>query len=331
MKLIIPMAGMGTRLRPHTLTTPKPLINVYGKPIVFHLIEEIKKVLKEEIEEIAFVVGRFGSKVEDSLIKVAKDFGSKGKIYYQDEPKGTAHAVYCAKNAMDGKVVIAFADTIFKSDLTLDSNQDGIIWVKEVEDPSAYGVVTLNGNYVDGFVEKPKNPVSNKAIIGIYYFKDGPGLLVEIELLIKNNITVKGEYQLTDALENLRKSNKKIGIGNVDVWMDCGSKETLINTSIDLLKIYGTFFGMNVKNENSVIIDPCFIGDNVEINGSVIGPFVSIDNDSIINGCVLKNTMVMKESKIENVCLDNSIVGNKCQVKKEPNNINIGDFSHIEK
>ena len=330
MKLIIPMAGMGTRLRPHTLTTPKPLISVYGKPIVFHLIDEIKKVLQEDIDEIAFVVGKFGDKVEDSLLNVAKDFGSKGKICYQNEPKGTAHAVYCAKEAMDGKVVIAFADTIFKSDLILDSNQDGIVWVKEVEDPSAYGVVTLEDNFVNGFVEKPKGPVSNKAIIGIYYFKDGPGLLRELEYLITNNITVKGEYQLTDALENLRKKNYKIGIGNVDVWMDCGSKETLLKTSNDLLKINGTFFGKNIERKNSSIIEPCYIGENVKISGSVIGPFASIDENSIVTNSVVIDSIIMKNSSVNNICIENSIIGNNCQVNNVPKDVNLGDFSCIK-
>ncbi|MBN1185115.1 MAG: hypothetical protein JXB49_22705 [Bacteroidales bacterium] len=327
MKLIIPMAGMGTRLRPHTLTTPKPLIKVYGKAIVFHLIDEILNVMKEEIEEIAFVVGHFGETIEKSLIDVAKSFGSKGKIYYQEQPKGTAHAVYCAKDALDGKVVVAFADTIFKSKSKIDSNKDGIIWVKEVKNPSAYGVVTLENEFVSGFVEKPKTPVSNKAIIGIYYFNDGKALLKEIEYLIKNKVTVKGEYQLTDALENLRKKGKKLSIGYVDNWMDCGSKETLLNTSKQLLDLNGSFFAENSTKDDSVIIEPCYIGKDVTIKSSTIGPYVSVGEGSYIESTIISDSLVMGNCNVLESNIKNSILGNNCEVKGIDTICNLGDYS----
>ena len=203
MKIIVPMAGRGSRLRPHTLTVPKPLIPIAGKPIVQRLVEDITKVAGEKIDEIAFIIGDFGSEVEASLIQIAESLGAKGTVYTQDEPLGTAHAIKCAENSMQGDVVVAFADTLFKADFSLDKNSDGVIWVKKVEDPSAFGVVKLDDyGFITDFVEKPKTFVSDLAIIGIYYFKSAEKLMEEINFIMDNKILEGGEYQLTRALEN---------------------------------------------------------------------------------------------------------------------------------
>src|ERR1700754_258452 len=167
MNIIIPMAGMGKRMRPHTLTVPKPLIPIAGKPIVHRLVEDIAGVLNQKIEEIAFIVSRdFGTQVEEDLIAIAEKLGAKGSIYYQEKPLGTAHAIMSAKESMSGPIVVAYADTLFRADFTLDTTADSVIWVKQVEDPSAFGVVKLNGsNEIVDFVEKPKEFVSDLAII----------------------------------------------------------------------------------------------------------------------------------------------------------------------
>ena len=174
MKLIIPMAGKGKRMRPHTLTTPKPLIKIAGKSIVHHLIYEIKEVLTEPLEEINFVIGRFGDQVETELKELAKEVGAKPVISYQDDPLGTAHAVYCAEKSLNGNVIVAFSDTLFKANFKLDTKSDGIIWTKRVKNPSSFGVVKKDKqDFVEGFVEKPSTFVSDEAIIGVYYFKKG--------------------------------------------------------------------------------------------------------------------------------------------------------------
>jgi glucose-1-phosphate thymidylyltransferase len=173
MRIIIPMAGMGKRMRPHTLTVPKPLIPIAGKPIVQRLVEDIVKVCGEPVEEVAFIIGDFGKEVEQKLIAIAEAEGAKGSIYYQDQPLGTAHAILCAQESMKGKTVVAFADTLFKADFKLDTEQEGIIWVQKVEDPKPFGVVKLDSNgSITDFVEKPEHFVSDLAIIGIYYFKE---------------------------------------------------------------------------------------------------------------------------------------------------------------
>src|SRR5262245_41773209 len=190
MKIIVPMAGMGKRMRPHTLTIPKPLIPVAGKPIVQHLVEDITKVCHEPVDEIAYVIGDFGKEVEKNLISIAEAQGARGSIYYQDKPLGTAHAILCAAPSLTGKIVIAFADTLFKTDVIADTqNSDGIIWVSKIDDPRMFGVVKLDADgTITDFVEKPQTFISDLAIIGIYYIRDGEYLKNELHYLIDNNI-----------------------------------------------------------------------------------------------------------------------------------------------
>jgi len=233
MRIIVPMAGRGSRLRPHTLTIPKPLIPIAGKPIVHRLVEDIAGVINQKIEEIAFIIHEdFGTQVEKDLIAIAEKLGSKGTIYYQNEALGTAHAIMCAKESMKGPLVVAYADTLFRADFTLDTTADSVIWVKQVEDPSAFGVVQLNEkNQIIDFVEKPNHFVSDLAIIGIYYFKSGETLREELQYLLDNEIVKGGEYQLTDALENMKVKGMKFVPGQVDEWMDCGNKNVTVETN----------------------------------------------------------------------------------------------------
>ncbi|MFB0997211.1 MAG: nucleotidyltransferase family protein, partial [Flavobacteriales bacterium] len=219
MKIIVPMAGRGSRLRPHTLTVPKPLLPVAGKPIVQRLVEDIAKVSDENIDEIAFIIGDFGTETEEQLKEIAKSLGAKGSVYHQDEALGTAHAILCAKYSIEGNVVVAFADTLFRADFKLDTENDGIIWVNQIDNPSAFGVVKLDeeGTITD-FVEKPKEFVSDLAIIGIYYFKRGEKLRNELQYLIDNDIRENGEYQITNALENMKQKGAKFKTGQVTAW-----------------------------------------------------------------------------------------------------------------
>ena len=231
------MAGRGSRLRPHTLTIPKPLIPIAGKPIVQRLVEDISNVCNEKVDEIAFIVGDFGKEVETNLISIAESLGARGSIYFQEEALGTAHAILCAKESLKGNIVVAFADTLFKADFKLDNSSDGIIWVKQIENPSAFGVVKLNSTgEITDFVEKPDTYVSNLAIIGIYYFKSGEQLCNELEYLIDNDIKEKGEYQLTNALENMKNKGVVFRPGEVKEWLDCGNKNVTVATNKKVLE-----------------------------------------------------------------------------------------------
>ena len=334
MKIIVPMAGRGSRLRPHTLTVPKPLIPIGGKPIVQRLVEDIAKVAGENIDEIAFIIGDFGAEVEESLLKIAEKLGAKGSIYVQDKPLGTAHAIKCAEQSMQGDVVVAFADTLFRADFELDTNSDGVIWVKAVEDPSAFGVVKLDDEgYITDFVEKPKEFVSDLAIIGIYYFKSAEKLMEEINYIMDNNISEGGEFQLTTALENLRQKGAKFSLGKVDDWMDCGNKNATVDTNSKILNYEKEEFSKfpdSAKIENSLIIPPCFIGENVEIKNSKIGPFVSIGKNTKVSNSNISNSLIQEDTKINHGILFNSMIGNSAEYYGVSREISLGDYSVLD-
>ena len=332
MKIIVPMAGRGSRLRPHTLTVPKPLVPVAGKPIVQRLVEDITKVCGEPVDEIAFIIGDFGEQVEKDLITVAEGLGAKGSIYHQEEALGTAHAILCAKKSLEGNVVVAFADTLFRADFTLDNSADGIIWVNQIDDPSAFGVVKLDeNNIITDFVEKPKDFVSDLAIIGIYYFKDGNYLKDELQYLIDNNITDKGEFQLTDALENMKKKGTKFVPGKVDEWLDCGNYKATVYTNQRVLEFIKDedIVCHTLKNDGSKIIEPCFIGENVTLKNTTLGPHVSIGDNSTIENSTISNTIIQTNTTIRNSTLNNSMIGNFVKINNNNQELSIGDYNEI--
>ncbi len=331
MKLIIPMAGMGKRMRPHTLSIPKPLIPVAGKPIVQRLVEDISRVCMQHIEEIAFIIHpSFGKDVEQMLLNIASKLGAKGKICYQEEPKGTAHAILCASTSLSGNVIVAFADTLFIADFNLDTSKDSIIWVQKVEDPSAFGVVKLNNDgMITDFVEKPKDFVSDLAIIGIYYFKDGRNLRSELQYLIDNNVIRGTEYQLTDALENMKNKGVKFYIGQVNEWLDCGNKNATVNTNQRLLATYGNEVSKTATCKNATIIEPCCIADDVEIENSVVGPYVSVGAGTKISNSVVSNSIIQTNSTLQHVNITNSMVGNSVKMKKSADELSVGDYNEL--
>ncbi len=334
MQIVIPMAGKGKRMRPHTLTTAKPLIPVGGKPIVQRLVEDITKVCGQKVEEIAFVIGPdFGTDVEQNLIKVAESQGAKGTIHYQTEALGTAHAIMCAKDAIKGKTVVAFADTLFKADFVMDTDQEGVIWVQKIEDPKQFGVVKLNAeNVITDFIEKPQAFISDLAIIGIYYFKDGENLKKELQYLLDNNIKEKGEFQLTNALENMKQKGLKFKPGQVTEWLDCGNKDATVYTNHRVLEFDAgkeSLKGENIKNVNSIIIEPCYIGNNVTLINSVIGPHASIGNGTRVENSVISNSIIQHDAKIKSALLNNSLIGVAAEINGKQLDLSISDYSQI--
>lgn len=327
------MAGMGKRMRPHTLTVPKPLLPIAGKPTVQRLVEDIAKVCNEKIEEVNFIIGRFGAEAEANLIKVAESVGAKGKISYQDEALGTAHAILCAKESLKGKVIVAFADTLFKADFKLDEGNDGTIWVQKIEDPRMFGVVKVDANnIITDFVEKPEEFVSDLAIIGIYYFRDGEYLHKELQYLIDNNIMEKGEYQLTNALENMKQQGAKFIPGRISEWLDCGNKDSSVFTNQRYLEYIKAekLTADSAKITNSVIIQPCYIGENVELKNAVVGPHVSIGNNSSISNSVIKNSIVQTNAKISHAVIENSMFGNFAVYSGKALDLSVGDYNVIK-
>ena len=331
------MAGLGKRMRPHTLTTPKPLIPIAGKPIVHRLVEDIAKVCGQRVEEVAFIIHpSFGAEAEKNLILVAEKIGAKGSIFYQTEALGTAHAIMCAKDALVGNVVVAFADTLFKADFTLDANKDGIIWVQKIDNPSAFGVVKLNENQeITDFVEKPTTFVSDLAIIGIYYFKDGEYLRKNLQYLLDNNIREKGEYQLTNALENMKGEGAKFAIGEVHDWLDCGNKDVTVQTNARYLEFLKSanaeLVAKSAKIINSVIIEPVFIGENAVIENTVLGPHVSVGAGTKIVGSVVSNAIIQENTQIKNANITNTMLGNFVVLEETSKEMSLGDYSNVLK
>ena len=335
MNIIIPMAGVGSRLRPHTLTVPKPLTKIAGKPIVQRLVEDIAGVINEKVNEICFIIGpTFPKNTKEILLEIAKNLNTKGIVVIQKEALGTAHAIYQAKESLKGPCIIAFADTLFKADFTLNPSADGAIWVKKVKDPSAYGVIKLDNGIITDFIEKPEKFVSDLAIIGIYYFKKTEDLRVEIEYLLDNSIKEKGEFQITNALENLKQKGAKFVPGEVTDWMDCGNKDITIKTNTSILqyaqKNNKDLVSDNIVLENSEIIKPCYIGKNTIIKNSIIGPNVSLGTNCVIENSNINNSLIQDKTEIRNADLKNSMIGNKVKYNGNFTSVSIGDYSILE-
>ncbi len=339
MKIIVPMAGRGSRLRPHSLTVPKPLIPVAGQPIVHRLVKDIAKVLDQPISEIAFVLGDpawFGDDVVSSLKDLASSLGAKASIYRQDQPLGTGHAIMCAKDSLSGPAVIAYADTLIRADFNLDPDADAVIWVKQVDQPEAYGVVKLNDKKeIVELVEKPEQFVSDLAVIGIYYFKEVSQLKDQLQTVLDNNIIHGGEYQINDGIKGMMSEGKVFKTGEVSEWMDCGNKAITLETNQRMLGFLKAdaeeqLISDSVKNENSTIIQPCYIGKNVVLKNTTIGPFVSVGSNCIIQDSTVKNSLIQNHTTIKNANLDQAMIGNHVKFDGKFTKISIGDYSVLE-
>jgi glucose-1-phosphate thymidylyltransferase len=339
MKIIVPMAGRGSRLRPHSLTVPKPLIPVAGQPIVHRLVKDIAKVLKQPIEEIAFVLGDpafFGDEVVESLTKLAEDLGAKASIYRQDQPLGTGHAIMSAKPSLSGPAVIAYADTLIRAEFDLDPSADSVIWTKRVDNPEAYGVVKLNSDHnIVELVEKPESFVSDQAVIGIYYFKDVAVLKEKLQEVLDENVMNGGEYQINDGIKRMMADGRIFKTGTVDEWMDCGNKVVTLETNARMLGFLAAdneeqLIDDSVVLDNATVIEPCFIGKGTILRNTTVGPYVSIGKDCVIENSTVKNSLIQNQTTIKNATLDEAMIGNHVKYNGEFTKISIGDYTQME-
>ncbi len=335
MHIIIPMAGRGTRLRPHTITQAKPLIPVGGTSIAERLVREIAKVMKQPIDKISFVIKKdFGKETESKLIKIADDIGAIGQINYQVQALGTADAIYSAKDLLDGPVVVAYADTLFKGSFELKPEADSVIWVKKVADPSQFGVVKMKGDIIEGFVEKSIEFVSDLAIIGIYYFKEGAQLKKEIEYLYEQDIKVGGEYQLTTALENMKQNGAVFMPGTVSDWMDFGNPRIAVETNAKILqydqKEGKKMIADDIQLIDSEIIEPCYIAKGVKLINSSVGPFVSLGENCVVENSNIENALIQNNNIFKNADIQNAMIGSHVKYDGNFEFLNIGDYSTLE-
>lgn len=323
MRAIIPVAGLGSRLKPHTYSLPKVLLNVGGKPILGHIVE---KLLEEKIDKATFVIGHLGDQIEEYI--KTKYPQLKSDFVEQEDMLGLGHAIYTAVPTIDDEeIFIILGDTIFDVDLKgVFKDKVTSLGVKEVENPARFGVAIEEDGVITKLVEKPKTPVSNMALVGLYYVSNPKLLEDSLKELMEENIKTKGEFQLTDALQIMIDKGEKITTFPVEGWYDCGKPETLLSTNKYLLNKYGT----NRKIENVVIKDPVFIADDAVVTNSVIGPYTTIGEGCEIDECVIKNSIVSKNSSVNRIVLGDSIIGGNAVVKGNHKRVNTGDSSEIE-
>ena len=338
MKIIVPMAGRGSRLRPHTLTVPKPLLPVAGKPIVEQLVRDIAKIVKQPIEEVAYILGDpafFGDDVVEHLTSISEELGAKTSIYRQLTPLGTGHAIMCAEKSLIGPAVVAYADTLIRADFEIDEKADAQIWVKQVTNPAEYGVVQMNqSGAITELIEKPKEFVSDLAVIGIYYFKEIEELKTQLQQVIDQQITHGGEYQINDGIKGMMANGKRFVPGQVKEWMDCGNKEITVKTNSKVLAFLaeeGTeLVHPSARMENCTLIPPCFVGENTVLKNVTLGPGVSVGANTKITNSTIVNSIIQKSTILENVQLNGAMIGNHVQYNGNFSTISIGDYSVLE-
>lgn len=324
MRAIIPVAGIGTRLRPHTFTTPKVLLNVAGKPILAHIIESLINI---GINKATIITGYMGDRVMDFVYK--KYPGLDVRFVHQEETLGLGHAIWTARKSFAGEpLLIILGDTIFDVDLSfLYDHKCNSLGVKEVNDPRRFGIVIKNDDEkVEKLIEKPENPISNLAIVGIYYIHNSAALNYALNHLIDNNIRTRGEFQLTDALQIMIDNGEYFDTFQVDGWYDCGKPETLLSTNQFLLNKINT----TTSIEGSVVIPPSFISPKARVENSIIGPYASIADEAIVKDTIIRNSIVSYGAQVYNSLLDESIIGNEAYVNGLFQKLNVGDSSTLD-
>ncbi|MDD5086958.1 MAG: sugar phosphate nucleotidyltransferase [Candidatus Nanoarchaeia archaeon] len=323
MKVIIPLAGKGTRLRPHTFSRPKPLLRVAGKAVLGHILDKLKQL---DIEEIIFITGDMQEQIEEY---VNKNYDYKTRYIKQTELLGDGYAINLASKYIKDDVLIIFVDTLFQTDLSKikQIKSDGAVWVQEVDDPRRFGVVVLENSHIKEIIEKPDEPISNLAIIGLYYIKNSELMFHCLDEIIKTNIRSKGEFRLADALGLMIKNDARLEALEVDKWLDCGKPETLLSTNKYLL---GDGFSKEAKTKDSVIIMPVYIEDNVTIENSIVGPYASVASGCVIKNSIVKDSIVGEKAVIQNAALNKSLIGDNAIIKDTFRKLNVGDNSEID-
>jgi glucose-1-phosphate thymidylyltransferase len=322
MKVIIPTAGLGSRLRPHTYSKPKPLVSVAGKPVLGHILDTLSQI---EIEELIFITGYLGEQIEQY---VRKNLDIPARFIEQTELKGQAHAIYLAREVVSGPTLILYVDTIFEADLSklTQTDVDGVIYVKEVEDPRRFGVTFIENGYITKLIEKPDSNISNLAMIGLYYVRDAQQLMRAIETMMERNIQTKGEYYLTDAFQIMLDEGARFTAETVEVWEDCGTKDTVLQTNRYLLD-HGRAHGRDIPG--SIVRPPVYIHETATVTNAIVGPYVSIAAGAVVRDSILTDSIINEDAVIESTMLQHSLVGNNAVVRGDANELNVGDASEV--
>ncbi len=318
---IVPAAGVGTRLRPQTHTVPKALVNVAGKPILGHILDALRE---HGIERIVVVVGYMGERIEEYL---RERYDDRIEIVEQTERLGLGHAIAVTRERVSsGPILIVLGDTIVEPDWDAYlSGKEAVLGVKEVDDPRRFGVVEVQGERVLRLVEKPPEPRSNLAIVGLYYFPDAVPLFASLEALIEENRRTKGEFQLTDALQRLLEDGMAMRVSTVEGWFDCGKPETLLDTNQHLLRKVP----QPAPIPGVTLVPPVFIAPTARIEKSILGPNVSVADGAVIRRAIVRDTIVNEGAVVEDMLLDRSVIGENAEVRGTFQQLNVGDSSTV--
>ena len=323
MRLVLPMAGLGTRLRPHTWSKPKPLVPVAGKTVLGHFLDPV--VALPDLEELVLIVGYLGDQIREYMLEQYPDLSVRYVV--QEELSGQSHAIWLAREGLEGPTLIGFVDTLIETDFNIPGDE-AAIWVREVEDPRRFGVAEVNAEaLVQSLVEKPEKPESNLAVVGFYYFEQFERLIAAIEQQLESGSKLKGEYFLADAINVMLQDGLNMRAMQVDAWNDCGTRDALLDTNRYLLD-HGRDNTEAALAGNGVVIEPpVFLDPSAQVSRSVIGPHVSIGADCIVESASIRNSVVDAGAHIKDSKLHDSLVGRDCQISDIDGSFNVGDAS----
>lgn len=325
MKVIIPMAGYGSRMRPHTYSRPKPLVNIVGQPMLDHLLATLDGL---DIDQYIFIVGYLGDQIEEFI---QTNYDLNAVFVTQEELIGQAHAVYLAREYIEGPTILLFSDTLFQADLSIikTTNADGVAFVKEVEDPRRFGVVDLNKDgFITRFIEKPDSMENKNAVIGLYYLREGKDMITAIETQMARNQMTKGEFYIADAYQIMIEEGASFVTQNVDVWLDCGKPETVLETNRYMLD-HGFDNSSAVHHPGTTILSPSFVAPDAKVEQSVIGPYATVSAGCEVKTSIIRNSIMDVGAKVDNSLLDQSLIGQHATVSGRMRIVNVGDDSTV--
>jgi glucose-1-phosphate thymidylyltransferase len=330
LKVVIPMAGLGTRLRPHTWSKPKQLVSVAGKTVLDHVLGSLSTLPNPQEIELVNIVGYLGDQIEDHVRKQYPEI--KSHFIVQENPRGQSHAVKLAEKVLQGPMLIVFADTLIETDLSFlnDEPAEAVVWVKPVPDPRRFGVAEIGKDgWVTRLIEKPSDMSNNLAVVGFYYFKDSRRLLAAIDEQIKRDLQLKGEFFLVDAVNLMLKDGLRMRTQSVDIWLDAGTPEALLETNRYLLQHGQDNTAEALQRAGVVVHPPVYVHPTAVVDGSIIGPDVSLGAGCRVEHSIIRDSILGDEAEITGVILESSIIGRRARLKRRVGIINAGDNTEV--